>query len=55
MSQSLSNGAETGVSLSVFGPLLDCPNVLFGGSVADSASGSCCGAVATNRTKVIKC
>lgn len=54
VSQSLSDGAETGVSLRGFGPLLVCPKPLFGRSADDSASGSCCGAVATNRTKVKK-
>ena len=54
MSQSLSEGAETGASLREFGPLLVCPKPLFGRSAVDSASGSCCGAVATNRTKVKK-
>lgn len=52
ISQSLSDGAEAGVSLREFGPLLVCPKLLFGRSAVDSASGSCCGAVATNRTKV---
>lgn len=54
MSQSLSDGAETGVSLRELGPLLVCPKPLFGRSAVDSASGSCCGAVATNRTKLKK-
>lgn len=54
MSQSLSDGAEAGVSLREFGPLLVCPKPLFGSSAVDSASGSCCGAVATNRTQVRK-
>lgn len=52
MSQSLSDGAEAGMSLREFGPLLVCTRLLFGRSAVDSASGSCCGAVATNRTKV---
>lgn len=55
MPQSLSDGAEAGVSLREFGPLLVCPKPLFGRSVVDSASGSCCGAVATNRIKVNTC
>ncbi len=53
-SQSLSDGAETGVSLREFGPLLVCPKPLFGRSAVDSASGSCCGAVATKRANVEK-
>ena len=40
------------MSLREFGPLLVCPTPLFGGSAVDSASGSCCGAVAMNRRKV---
>ena len=44
--QSLSDGAETGMSLREFGPLLVCPKPLFGSSAVGSASGSCCGAVA---------
>lgn len=54
MSQSLSDDAEAGVSRRVFRPLLDCPKPLFGKSAVDSASGSCCGAVAINRTRVRK-
>lgn len=52
ISQSLSDGVEAIVSLRGTGPLLDCPNPLFGRSAVDSVSGSCCGAVARNRTKV---
>lgn len=52
VSQSLSGGADAGVSLRGFGPLLVGPKPLFGRSAVDSASGSCCGAVATNGTKV---
>lgn len=52
MSQSLSeDDAEAGVSLRGFGPPLVCPKPLFGRSAVGSASGSCCGAVATNKTK----
>lgn len=48
-SQSLSVGAETVVSLRELEPLLVWPRALFGRSAVDSASGSCCGAVATKR------
>lgn len=51
MSQSLSDGAETVVSLRELEPLLVCPKPLFGRSAVDSASGSCCGAVATIEQK----
>lgn len=51
VSQSLSVGAGTGVSLTEFWPLLFCPRPLFGRSPADSASGSCCGAVAMDKTE----
>lgn len=51
MSQSLSDGAEIVVSLRELEPLLVCPKPLFGSSAVDSASGSCCGAVATIEQK----
>lgn len=54
VSQSLSDGAETGVSLRVVGPLLVCTKALFGRSAVGSASSSCGGAVATNRAQVKK-
>lgn len=47
MSWSLSAGVETIGSLKEFEPLPGCPKPLFGRSAVDSASGSCCGAVAT--------
>lgn len=46
ISQCFSDGVEAVVSLREFGPVLDCPKLLVGGSAGDSASGSCCGAVA---------
>lgn len=46
-SQSLSEEADTGASLRVLGTLLVCPGPLLGTSAVGSASGSCCGAVAT--------
>lgn len=46
-SWSFSAGVETIVSLKEFEPLPVCPKPLFGRSAVDSASGSCCGAVAT--------
>lgn len=46
ISQSFSDGAEI-VSLTELEPLLVCPKPLFWSSAVDSASGSCCGAVAT--------
>lgn len=51
MSQSLSVGAETVVSLSELEPLPACTMPLLGRSVVDSASGSCCGAVAAIEQK----
>lgn len=41
ISQSLSDGAEAGMSRREFGPLLVCPKPLFERSAVDSASGSC--------------
>lgn len=46
LSQSLSVVAETIVSLRELEPQVVCPEPLFGRSAVDSASGSCCGAVA---------
>lgn len=47
VSWSFSAGVETIVSLKEFEPLPVWPKPLFGRSAVDSASGSCCGAVAT--------
>lgn len=46
VSWSFSAGVETIVSLKEFEPLPVWPKPLFGRSAVDSASGSCCGAVA---------
>lgn len=49
----LSDGAEAGVSLSEFEPLPVCAKLLLERSAVDSASGSCCGAVAaTTQTRM---
>lgn len=47
VSWSFSAGVETIVSFKEFEPPPVCPKPLFGRSAVDSASGSCCGAVAT--------
>lgn len=49
VSQSLSEGAETVVSLSGLELLPACAMALLGRSAVASASGSCCGAVATKK------
>lgn len=51
VSQSLSEGAETVVSLSGLELLPDCAMPLLGRSAVASASGSCCGAVATRKER----